>query len=184
MRNRLLTSIISLAALIAITGCTSRYDRVDSARPGGGIAKVINKPQNIVFPAAVRVMHDNGDEIWEANRNTGKIVSLSTFGIRAIFFMPLSHGRTRVEISPNFSSLIGGYSGGASQFFILLREQIVVYEKKEAYRKFIQKTKKVDSDLRTIFKPESESEKEKAAAPEPAPAPAPPSRFLRFRRRR
>lgn len=183
MRDRIHVIICTLMIAAVISGCGSRYDRVESARPGGGIVRVINKPSNIIFHAAVRVMHENGEEIWEAKASEGRIVSLGTFGRHAIFLLPLSSERTRVEISSdNFVSLAGFLSGKDGEFFTLLREQIVVFEKKEALQESLKKKRQVDADLRTIFQ-EKKEEAEKAPEPTPAPAPEPPGRFQRLRRR-
>lgn len=132
MHGRIHMMACSLFIAAAISGCGSRYESVESARPGGGIVRIFNKPSNIIFPAAVRVMHENGEEIWEAKASEGKIVTISTFGRRAIFLTPLSSERTRVEISSDISaSLTGVLFGKGGSFFTLLREQIVVYEKKK-----------------------------------------------------
>lgn len=183
MRGWIHMIICSVMIAAGMSGCGSRYDRVESARPGGGIVQVINKPSNIIFHAAVRVMHENGEEIWEAKASEGRIVSLGTFGRHAIFLTPLSSERTRVEISSDTSaSLAGLLSGKDGKFFTLLREQIVVYEKKEAVRESLEKNRKVDADLRTIFQ-EKKEEGEKAPEPTQAPAPEPAGRFQRLRRR-
>ena len=127
-------------------------------------------------------MHDTGEEIWEADQKAGRIVSISALGKRAVFFTPLSHGRTRVEISSDLpSSLFRGDIVGPRNFFILLREQIVAYEKKAAFRKSELKKRKVDADLRMKFKQKVTPKEERP--PAAAPTPAPPGRFQRFRRR-
>ncbi|HBK79019.1 MAG TPA: hypothetical protein DDZ83_04910 [Nitrospinae bacterium] len=77
-----------LAAAAALAGCGTRYERSISSRPGGGIVRIIAKPSQIVFPAALRVMHDTGEEIWEADQKAGRIVSISALGQRAIFSPP------------------------------------------------------------------------------------------------
>ncbi len=100
MKNRswtFLTLLITAALLVA--GCASRYERVQSARPDGGVVRIINKPKSTVFSAAVLAMHERGEELWEAQSATGKIVSLTTFGKRAIFIFAVYERRTRVELS-------------------------------------------------------------------------------------
>jgi hypothetical protein len=77
----------------------------------------------------------------------------------------------------------GIFSGGPNAFFTLLREQIVVYEKKKARDKMLSKTKKVDKDLRTIFQPDSGSDKSETPPQTPEPAPE-PTRRQRYRLRR
>ncbi|MDP7372054.1 MAG: hypothetical protein QF919_16515 [Nitrospinota bacterium] len=154
----------------------------ESTRPGGGTVRIISKPKNIVFPAAVRVMHESGEEVWEANKTTGEIVSLTTFGKRAIFIMSLSEGRTRIEILSGLSGIpIPGISDPDGNFFALLKEQIVIYEKKAVLKEALKKKREVDADLRTKFN--TETEKKEPAAPEPAAPPPSPSRFNRLRRR-
>jgi hypothetical protein len=181
-RHWTFTALLLTAALAS--GCASRFERVESARPGGGTVRIISKSKSIVFPAAVRVMHESGEEVWEANKTTGKIVSLTTFGKRAIFIMPLSEGRTRIEISSGLSGIpIPGISDPDGNFFALLREQIVIYEKKAVLTKALKKKREVDADLRTQYKTDTEIEKKEPAAPEPAAPPPTPSRFNRLRRR-
>ncbi len=183
MRGRIHMIICSLIIAAGISGCGSRYDRVESARPGGGIVRVINKPSNIIFHAAVRMMHENGEEIWAAKASEGKIISLGTFGQHAIFLTPLSSERTRVEISSDISASLAGLpSGKDGNFFTLLREQIVVYEKKEAILQSRMKKNRVDADLRTVYQ-EKKEEGKKAPEPTPAPAPEPAGRFNRLRKR-
>ncbi len=161
MKNRswtFLTLLITAALLAA--GCASRYERVQSARPDGGVVRIINKPKSTVFAAAVLAMHERGEELWEAQSATGKIVSLTTFGKRAIFILAVSERRTRVELSSNFSrALIPGTSNSGKEFFTLLREQIFIYEKKAVFKNAQKRKWEVDNDLRTVYKPESEAEK-------------------------
>ncbi|MBT3351528.1 MAG: hypothetical protein HOC91_10235 [Nitrospinaceae bacterium] len=183
MRGRIYIIICSLIVVAGISGCGSRFDRVESARAGGGIVRVINKPSHIVFHAAVRVMHENGHELWEAKASEGRIVALSTFGRHAVFLTPLSSERTRIEISSDISaSLAGLLSGKDGNFFTLLREQLVVYEKKEAIQESRLRKRKVDADLRNVYQKKKEDE-EKPSEPTPTATPEPAGRFNRFKRR-
>ena len=63
MRNRILICIGSAVLAALLSGCASSGQRVRAVKPDGGTVQIFNKPKNIVFPAAVRVMHDNGEEL-------------------------------------------------------------------------------------------------------------------------
>ena len=99
MRNRILICIGSAALAALVSGCASGIQRVRAVQPDGGAVRIFNKPNTIVFPAAVRVMHDHGEDIWEAREDNGRIVSLGRFAAQGIFLTSLPNGRTRVELS-------------------------------------------------------------------------------------
>ena len=125
------------AGTILLAGCTASSTEVLPAiQPGGGPAVVFQKPLEIVFPAAVRVVNIEGEKISEASQERGRIVLGGITPIRAIFFNRLPNARTRVELSPGFFPVfLGGFLAGPDSFFISLREQIVIYEKKEVVEK-------------------------------------------------
>ncbi len=169
-----------LLAFSVLSGCASTLDRVTAVRPDGGAIQVFGHEYDVVFPAALRVMHMNNEKIEEARRETGRIVSLQPLGSRAIFLTKLPGGKTRVELSASmYLWWTGLLSGGSEAFFTLLREQIIVFEEKKRQSELSGKKKKVDKDLRTIFKPKNEAEK--SAPPEPEPPPE-PTRRQRLRR--
>jgi hypothetical protein len=184
MRSRIFIFLNTLLALGALSGCVSSLDRVVAARPDGGETRIFSHTYDVVFPAALRVMHLNKEKIEEARPDTGRIVSLQLLGTRAVFLTKLPGGRTRVELSTSMRLWQAGiFSGGPNAFFTLLREQIVVYEKKKARDKMLSKTKEVDKDLRTIFQPDSGSDKSETPPQTPEPAPE-PTRRQRYRLRR
>ncbi len=182
MRSRILIFLNTLLALGALSGCASSLDRVAAMRPGGGEARIFSHAYDVVFPAALRVMHLNNEKIEEAAPATGRIVSLQPFGSRAVFLTKLPGGQTRVELSASMLLWRTGiFSGGPNAFFTLLREQIVVYEKKKIRNKMLSRKKSVDKDLRTIYN--SGDDSDKSATPPETPEPAPePSRRRRLRR--
>ena len=120
-------SLAWAGVLLLLSGCTaSSTELLPSIQPSGGTAVVFQKPLEIVFPAAVRVVNLSGRTISEASIEKSRIVTGTT---TAVFFFRLPNNRTRVELSP---SAVGGFFAGSEGFFTSLREQIVVYEKKEA----------------------------------------------------
>jgi hypothetical protein len=128
MRKRL-----AWAGAILLSGCApSSTDFLPSVQPAGGPSIVFQKPLEIVFPAAVRVINLSGETIREASSEKGRIVVAGSSAIRGVFFFRLPNGRTRVEIS---QAAWPGLLTGPGGFFASLREQIVVYEKKEAIEK-------------------------------------------------
>ncbi len=146
-----------LITLVVTPGCTSRYDRVVATRPDGGISKEIHHSFNIVFSAAVRVMHQNNETIDEAVLKTGRIVSLGPFISKAIFLRNLPNGASRVELSASMSRPeLDAFPGGPDAFFAQLKDQITEFEKKWAREKRLAKTK-VDPDLRRIYSPQKTS---------------------------
>jgi hypothetical protein len=182
MRTRIFIFLNTLLALGALSGCASSLDRVVAARPDGGETRTFSHTYDVVFPAALRVMHLNKEKIEEARPETGRIVSLQLLGTRAVFLTKLPGGKTRVELSASMLLWQAGiFSGGPNTFFTLLSEQIAVYEKKKIRDKILSRKKIVDKDLRTIFNPDSGSDK--SATPPQAPEPAPePTRRRRLRR--
>lgn len=184
MRNRILICIGSAALAALLSGCASNGQRVRAVRPDGGAVRIFNKPNTIVFPAAVRVMHDRGEEIWEAREDKGRIVSLGLFAARGIFLISLPNGRTRVELSSGFGgNPLGGLFWGPDKFFSRLKELIVVFEKKAEIRREQKRDIEIDRDLRNTYRREEPAEKaQPAEEPEAAP-PAPRSRIHRFRKR-
>lgn len=182
MQTKTLIFLNTLLVFGLLSGCASTSGRVAAVQPGWGATQVFDHSYDVVFPAAVRVMHLNNEKIEEASPETGRIVSLQTFGARGIFLTKLPGGKTRVELSGSMSLWgIGFFSGGSGAFFTLLREQIVVYEKIKIRDELQHKKKNVDKDLRTIFKPKDSSTKTPLPEPEPAPE---PSRRQRHRLRR
>lgn len=171
-----------LLAFGILSGCASSLDRVNAARPDGGATKVFSHEYDVVFPAALRVMHLNNEKIEEATPETGRIVSLQSFSTRAVFLTKLTGGRTRVELSHSmYLWRIGFFSDGTEAFFSLLREQIDVYEKKKLQDKLSGQKKNVDKDLKTIFNPKGSGEKSAPPKTEPPPE---PTRRQRHRLRR
>ncbi|MBI3025256.1 MAG: hypothetical protein HYY66_06190 [Candidatus Tectomicrobia bacterium] len=125
MRKRL-----AWAGAILLSGCTSSStDLLPAIQPAGGPSIVFQKPLEIVFPAAVRVINLSRETISEASSEKGRIVVAGSSATRGVFFFRLPNGRTRVELSQAAGS---GFFTGPGGFFSSLREQIVVYEKKEA----------------------------------------------------
>ncbi len=184
MRNRILICIGSAALAALLAGCASRGQRVLAVQPDGGAVRIFNKPNNIVFPAAVRTMHDHGESLWEAREDKGRIVSLGLFGAQGVFLTPLSSGRTRVELTSNFGgSPLGGLFWGPDKFFSRLKELIVVFEKKAEIIKQRKRDIKIDRDLRNTYRKRVEPDKKPVAAEPAAAPPAPRSRIHRFRRR-
>lgn len=153
-------------AVVLLSGCASTLDRVAATKPDGGVAQVYDHPYNVVFPAAIRVMHLNNETIGEANPDTGRIIAIRSFQTQGIYLTRLANGRTRVELSANMSRQgFGAFPGGPTAFFVLLREQIVVYTKKKIREKILLRKKRVDKDLRTTYKPKEGSEKTQEATP-------------------
>ncbi len=185
MRNRILICIGSAAFAALLTGCASSGQRVLAVQPDGGAVRIFNKPDNIVFPAAVRAMHDHGEDLWEAREDKGRIVSLGLFGAQGVFLTSLPNGRTRVELSSSFGgSPLGGLFWGPDKFFSRLKELIVVSEKKAEIIKQQKIKIKIDSDLRNTYRKEEVTDKKTETVEEPAAAPpAPRGRIHRFRRR-
>ncbi len=184
MKFRIFIFLNALLAFGILSGCVSTFDRVAAVRPDGGIAKVFRHSYDVVFPAALRVMHLNKEKIEQASSETGRIVSVQTLGTRAVFLKKLPGGRTRVELSASMSLWgFGIFSGGPGGFFTLLREQIAVYEEKKVRNKLLLEKKKVDKDLKTIFRPKNSSGKTSTLPPPPEPSPEPTRRErLRLRR--
>ncbi len=146
-----------LISLILIPGCASRHDRVVATQPDGGISREIHHSFDIVFSAAVRVMHQNKETIEEAVRKTGRIVSLDPFISKAIFLRNLPNGATQVELSDSMSRPeLDAFPGGPDAFFAQLKEQITEFEKLKERETRLAKTA-VDPDLRTIFSPRKTS---------------------------
>ncbi len=181
MRIKIFIYLNVLLAFGVLSGCASTLDRVRAVRPDGGATMVFGHDYDLVFPAALRVMHLNNEKIEEARPETGRIVSLQPLGSRAVFLTKLPGGRTRVELSASMHLWRTGlFSGGPEAFFTLLREQIGVYEKKKRQSKLPEEKENVDKDLKTIFNPKSGVEK---PPPEPEPPPEPTRRErLRLRR--
>jgi len=125
---------LAWTAAVLLGGCAAPSTEVLTAtQPQGGPAMVFQKPIEIVFPAAVRVVNLGGEKISEASQERGRIVLAGIRPIGAIFFQRLPNGRTRVELSPGLApGFLGGLFTGPGGFFTSLREQIVVYEKKDA----------------------------------------------------
>ncbi len=163
MRKIFLLGFGALLASGALAGCAPSSQLVSSVRPEGGEAQVFNKRYEIVFPAAIRVLHDNNETLIEADSERGRIVAGGGLrALRAVFITRISAERTRVELSPGFGgALLPGFGGGAADFFSSLREQIVAYEKRDVAER---------ERLRAA------REQERGAGPaEGAPAAPPPS---------
>ena len=121
-------------------------------QPDGGIARVLSHSYDVVFPAAVRVMHLNKERIEEAVQRTGRIVSLGLFESKGIFLNKLPDGRTRVEVSASISRRdISAFPGGADAFFSQLKEQIIEHENMKSRGERLSKNK-VDPDFRRIYR--------------------------------
>lgn len=181
MRTSILSLLNVLLVYFAVAGCVSTLDRVAAARSDGGAIQIINHDYDVVFPAAIRVTHLYNESIEEANQETGRIVSSYWFGARAIFLTKLPQNRTRVELSSSMSRTMGIFPWNTNSFFTLLREQIVIFEKKRVRHKLLEEKKKVDQDLRTIYKPRDLQKKEDLPVVEP---PSNPTRRERLRLRR
>ena len=153
MRSWFLLSLIITLGLSA--GCASTYDRVLATQPDGGIIMDLSEPYDVVFPAAVRVMHLNKERIAEADRRTGRIISLGLFESRAIFLRKLPKRGTRVELSATMSRRsLSPFPGGPNAFFIQLKEQILAYKITKAKEKQ-RSQKEVDPDLRRVYRPQA-----------------------------
>ena len=173
-----------ILAFVALSGCASTLDRVAATRPNGGVAQIFDHPYEIVFPAATRVMHLNNEIIGEADPDTGRIITLRSFQTQGIYITQLANGRTRVELSANMSRQgFGTFPGGPAAFFVLLREQVVVFTKKKVREKILLKKKRVDKDLRTTYKPKEASGTSKEVTPTEEPTTT-PTRRQRLRLRR
>ncbi len=184
MRNRILICIGSAAFAALLSGCATSGQRTLAIQPDGGAFRIFNKPNNIVFPAAVRAMHDHKEELWEAREDKGRIVSIGLFGAQGVFLTPLSNGRTRVELSSSFGgSPLGGLFWGPDKFFSRLKELIVVFEKKAEIIKQQIRDVQIDRDVRNTYRKSVELDKKPVAAEPPAAPPPPRSRIHRFRRR-
>ncbi len=152
MRTRIFIIFYLFISSSILSGCASSYERVMATLPDGGIAKVLNHSYDVVFPAAVRVMHLNKERIEEAVQRTGRIVSLGLFDSKGIFLKKLPGGRTRVEVSVSISRRdTSTFPGGGDAFFSQLKEQIIEYENMKVRRDRLSK-KKVDPDLRRIYR--------------------------------
>lgn len=173
--------LILVAASLIAGGCNvlaQKISRTASVQPGGGDHQIFDKPYTTVFPAAVRVMHLNKRDIREADSRTGRIVAISGFGRIGIFVEKFPEKRTRVEVSTNF---------GSGDFFRQLREQILVYEKKQAVkaeveRIAIEKKNPENEPLRVNAARKAEATKpveQQQAAPAPPPAPRRRGRYQR-----
>lgn len=181
MRFRFPVFLPLVLAALSLPGCASNHDRVKAIRPDGGPSRVFGHAYDVVFPAALRVMHLHNEQIEEARPDTGRIVSLQPLGSRAVFLTKLPGERTRVELSSSmYLWRFGRISGGPEAFFDLLGEQIAIYEKKKI-REERMTGKKVDPELRTIFNPRDRTKKSPPPEPEPTP---PTTRRQRLRLRR
>ena len=152
MRTRFFIFFLLITASSILSGCASPYERVVATQPDGGISRDLNHSYDVVFPAAVRVMHLSKERIAEAVQRSGRIVSLGLFDTKGIFLKKLPDGRTRVVLSASISRRgTSAFPGGSDAFFIQLKEQIIEYGKKKALEERMSK-KQVDPDLRRIYR--------------------------------
>ena len=125
------------AAAILLAGCaSSSTELLPTIQPDGGPSIILPKPYELVFAAAVRVANLAGETLSEASLERGRIVLHGRGPTRAIFLHRVPNGRTKVELSSGFiwlDPLEPIFAEGG--FFPALREQIVIYEKREALEK-------------------------------------------------
>ncbi|OGL62148.1 MAG: hypothetical protein A3J27_12970 [Candidatus Tectomicrobia bacterium RIFCSPLOWO2_12_FULL_69_37] len=134
------------AGAILLSGCAApSTDLLPTLQPSGGPFVVFQKPYEIVFAAAVRVVNLSGETISEASIEKGRIVTGGSSATRGVFFFRLPNGRTRVELS---AAAGPAFFAGPEGFFTSLREQIVAYEKKEAIEKERRRESEERDDLR------------------------------------
>ncbi len=116
-----------------MAGCATDRERIEAIRPGNGDILIFNKPYDLVFKAAARVLNQNKLKIPESDPGKGRIVAVGGLWSTGIFLSRKSPNRTQVELVTKGWN-VGHKLSISEEFFSQISEQIVVFEKLNAFK--------------------------------------------------